>query len=540
MTPFAIKGRYTELVSLRSTIFNEGLAMAQLTIPSLLLPLDAGPNYEYPIPYQGLGSMGVNQLASKLLLALFPATTNFFKLDCPDSELEALGAKGRSEAESGFNQIEKHVTGFVETNGLRIQIFESLKQLLVVGNVLLYFQEDNSLRLFKLDSYVLSRDSSGNVMEIITKEKMDSRMLTPEMLVKYNQQAKKNDVPLVERNPIGISTPEKIEALPQELELYTYAERVDKGRWKITQELNGIVVSEERKANSGYVKADDFPFIPLAYVRTGTDPYGRGFVHEVQGDLYSYEGMTKAIYEGGMAAARTIYLTRPGSVLDKNQLRDAPNLSVLQGMKDDIHVIESGKSGDMKISMEVYASIERRLSQAFLLNKSVQRNAERVSAEEIRFLAQELEQSLGGMHSVLAQTLQLPLIKYSLSKLAKDGKVAKLPKEITPRVTTGIEALSRSKDFESLGMFSKTMVATFGPEVFMAEVNPGEVIKRGVTALGIDPLGLIKTDAEKAEAQAQAQQQQQTAMMADMATRAAPNLAQGMMQPPPTEGQPTE
>lgn len=144
------------------------------------------------------------------------------------------------------------------------------------------------------------------------------------------------------------------------------------------------------------------------------------------------------------------------------------------------------------------------------------------------------------MHSVLAQTLQLPLIKYSLSKLAKDGKVAKLPKEITPRVTTGIEALSRSKDFESLGMFAKTMVATFGPDVFMAEVNPGEVIKRGVTALGIDPLGLIKTDAEKAEAQAQAQQQQETAMMADMASRAAPNLAQGMMQPQPTEGQPTE
>ena len=59
------------------------------------------------------------------------------------------------------------------------------------------------------------------------------------------------------------------------------------------------------------------------------------------------------------------------------------------------------KLGDFRIAYDTMQRIETRLEHAFLLNASVQRQAERVTAEEIRFMAEALEQSLGGIYDEL-------------------------------------------------------------------------------------------------------------------------------------------
>ena len=69
--------------------------------------------------------------------------------------------------------------------------------------------------------------------------------------------------------------------------------------------------------------------------------------------------------------------------------------------------------------------IQDRLSQAFLLNSSVQRNAERVTAEEIKFVASELESTLGGIYGVLTQEFQQPLLKLIMNKMKKLKKLSK-------------------------------------------------------------------------------------------------------------------
>ena len=40
-------------------------------------------------PWQSVGAKGVNVLASKLMLALFPINTSFFKLQVNDAELSS-------------------------------------------------------------------------------------------------------------------------------------------------------------------------------------------------------------------------------------------------------------------------------------------------------------------------------------------------------------------------------------------------------------------------------------------------------------------
>ena len=71
------------------------------------------------------------------------------------------------------------------------------------------------------------------------------------------------------------------------------------------------------------------------------------------------------------------------------------------------------KFNDFRVAQESAQKIEERLAAAFLLNSSVQRDAERVTAEEVRFMAQELESTLGGVYSVLSQEFQLPLSGYA-------------------------------------------------------------------------------------------------------------------------------
>ena len=72
--------------------------------------------------------------------------------------------------------------------------------------------------------------------------------------------------------------------------------------------------------------------------------------------------------------------------------------------------------------------IETRLQFAFLLNSSIQRNAERVTASEIRFMAEDLEQALGGIYSILSQEFQLPFVMRKMAMMEKSKKLPKLPK----------------------------------------------------------------------------------------------------------------
>ena len=168
--------------------------------------------------------------------------------------------------------------------------------------------------------------------------------------------------------------------------------------------------------------------------------------------------------------------------------------------------------------------ITDRLSYAFLLTEGTIRQAERVTAEEVRLITQSIERQLGGAFSLLSQELQLPLVNRMMDRLQKKKKLPKLPKKyIQPAIITGIEALARGSDLNRLDFFLSGMAQTVGPEAIAQYVNLGEYIKRRATALGIDTQGLIKTEEELMMEMQQAQQdavaQQYGGQVMDIADR---------------------
>ena len=62
----------------------------------------------------------------------------------------------------------------------------------------------------------------------------------------------------------------------------------------------------------------------------------------------------------------------------------------------EIECIQANKNGDRTAATGAISRIRLQVCQAFLLNSSIQRSGSRVTASEIRLMANELESALGG------------------------------------------------------------------------------------------------------------------------------------------------
>jgi len=183
---------------------------------------------------------------------------------------------------------------------------------------------------------------------------------------------------------------------------------------------------------------------------------------------------------------------------------------------------------DFRVSELVIGRITERLSYAFLLNSSVRRDAERVTAEEIRYMAQELESSLGGTYSLLSTDFQLPLVRLVLDRLSKGGKLPELPEIVKPQIVAGLEGLGRGYDLNRLQMLLQYL-QPFGPDALMSEMNLSDYIDRLGASLGIDMLGLLKTPEQKQiEAQQRQAQMEQQQLMA-LYEKATPEMAKQLL-----------
>ena len=501
--------QYSTMTTSRESFLKRAREASKLTIPTLIP--ESGHTYtsDYPTPYQSIGARGVNNLASKMLMALLPPNSPFFRLIIDDFDLANLiGEDKRGPVEEGLAKIERAALHEIEAEAMRVPIYEALKHLIVGGNALLHLPNKGVMRVFHLDSYTVKRDVQGNIIKIIVKETLSAKTL-PVDLQKY----------------VDITAEDSFKTY----DLFTCIKREAK-RYEIFQEIQGNPIEE----SFGQYPLDQLPWIPLRFNRIDNEDYGRGFVEEYIGDLKSVEGLSQAIVEGSAAAAKVLFLVKPNGTTKLRTLAESPNGAIVAGDANDVSTLQLNKSTDFRVANEMLQYLTNRLQFAFLMNSSVERQAERVTAEEIRYKAQELEMALGGVYSVLSQELQVPLVKLLLARLTKQGKMPKFPKNtVKPEIVTGVEALGRGQDLNKLATFLQYL-QPLGQQIIAQEMNIGDYIDRLGASLGIDTSGLIKTSEEKQmEKQMidqQRQQMMQQQMMQDVVKGSAPPLAKTIAQ----------
>ena len=496
------KGRYERLLTERNMYTDRAEKCAKYTIP-MLFPKESD-NYatEYYTPYQSMGARGVNNLVSKLMLALFPPNAPFFRLVLSESVIEALGddAETIQRYEEGLSKLEKKITSYMETHQIRTTMYEALAQLVVAGNVLLFLPPlEGGARLYKLNSYVIQRDGIGTVIEIITKESM-SGVTLPEMAIKAMEDN-------TEINP------------DKQYEIYTHV-YLEGDTYKSYQEIEGKKI----KGTEQEYPIDSTPWIACRLRKMDGENYGRSYVDDYLGDLKVDENLSKSVVEVAAIAANILYLVNPNSMTRPSELNNAKSGQFVKGRPEDIQVLQVNKTQDLQITTTAIQNIESRLSYAFLLNSAVQRNAERVTAEEIRYVANELEDTVGSIYSILSQELQLPLVRRFITQMMMRAEIPDLilgEQGVMPLVVTGIEALGRGHDLSRLDTFIR--YAQVFPEAFQTSVKQGEILRQIATSLGIDANSVVKSDME-------IQQEQQQAMQMQMAQQATPEMVRGAMQ----------
>jgi hypothetical protein len=494
----SLAGRFAKLDALRQAHLNRARYCSELTIPSLLPKQGSDENTPLPTPYQGLGARCVNNLASKLLLTLFPPNSPFLKMAIRPDVLERLKEqlgddKFKTDVETKMATVERRIAQKFETDASRVQAFRILRLCVCTGDVLLEFPKTGGLRYFRLDKYVVRRTPSGDPIEILIKEKITMDEIPEGVAATIKE--KHTDKDAVET--VDLITQYRLQGNPDD----------SKSRWKMTQECGGVMVS----GVSGDYPKDECPVIPLPWTLADGENYGRGHVEEYLGDLISLESLTKSIVEGSAAAARILFLCDPNGSTNPKDLEDVPNGGATTGNKDDITVLQLEKYGDFRIAAETIDKLERRLSMAFLLQETVQRQAERVTAQEIQYMAQQLEDSLGGIYSVLAQSFQMPLARRYLKRMSSTGEIPKFPTSVEVMITTGFEALGRGHDLAKLQGFLNDLMPL--KELLLGKVRPETLVLMLANARGVDTSELLKT-AEQEEAEANAEKE--TAMAAEL------------------------
>jgi hypothetical protein len=505
---------YNKLHSERAPFLERAYECSELTIPSLLPREGHTGSSDLPTPYQSLGARGVNNLAAKLLLALFPPNTPFFKLAVDDFTLEELTQQEgmRAQVEEGLNRIERAVQSEYEARAMNVSLFEALKHAIVVGNVVIYIAPSGELKVFHLGRFVVQRDTMGNVMKLIVKESVSMGSLPPETRAEL----------------IKNMTDEEVEqSLTANIDLYTCIKRNENGSWKVWQEAKNVVI----ESSKGEYPEGKSPWIVLRWTKIDGEHYGRGYIEEYLGDLKSLEGLSQAILEGSAAMAKLLFMVNPNGTTNKADIANAENGAVVDGNAADVTTLQANKFADFRVALEQSNKLEERLSFAFLLNSAVQRNGDRVTAEEIRYMAQELEDALGGIYSILSQELQLPMVSRIMLQMQKSKRLPALPKGVVrPVIVAGFASLGRGQDLSKLTQFV-TLVAQLAN--LPPELNKDDIIKRIGTALGIDMKGIVKS-AEQLQAEQQQAMQQQMALQAagPMANAAGKMMEQGVSNAP--------
>jgi hypothetical protein len=502
--------RYRALESDRNYYLERARSSARLTLP-YLIPLSDEPyaheSQTFPLPWNGIGARGVHNLASRLLLALLPPTETFFRFTIDEIEMlkserqmaaagassDAIG-KQRSEFDLDLARLERAVLRSIETSNDRVAVHEMLLHLVIAGNALMWVS-DKGLKCFHLNRYVCRRDMMGNPLEAIVCEQLSVESLDDDA-----RQLLDDEDGEVE----GILDDDSAPEYERVVRIYTHIEWEGK-KVKWYQELK----DKEIPGTRGTASLSESPWLPLRMYRIDGQGYSPGYVEAACiADLQTAEALSQAIAEGSLVSAQVKHLVKPSGIANPKKLAEAPNGAYLPGNPDDVFTIQVNKAADLNVAAQGLARIEARLAQAFMLADV--RDSERTTAEEVRLQALQIENSLGSIYAILTTEFQQPYVARKLEILTRKGKLPKLPESLVkPVVSVGLAAVGRGNDLEKTARFMQILQGALGPEGIATYVMPAELIRRLAGAMGMDIIGLVKTDEQLA---AEQQQQQQMAM----------------------------
>lgn len=502
-----VEGKYKQLDGKRSSILTRVEDYAAWTLPSIFPYQNTSDNEELQNDIQSFGAQAVNHLSNKLMLGLFGPSRPFFRLTANEKMKTQMATAGISEdaLSVALQNAEKESVKEMNRMGSREPLTALLQHLIITGNCLMFFPDDGDMQIYGLRDYVVERDTTGFAFRMMVCDKKRFGAFPASIQLQI----------------LSATSKPKLDD-EHELELITAIEwDAERKKYIVTQHAEGVQVNK----TDGVFPKDKCPYIPLVWKLVRGEDYGRGLVEDYSGDFHSLSTGEEAELEIMGIISQIKGMVDPTGLTNASDLNDAENGAFVSGREEDISLVHYGeKMGDLQALEAFVSKKERRLSRAFLMDSAGVRDAERVTAEEIRLIARDLEMALGGVYTRLSQTLQLPIARQLLVRI--DFKLA--GDLVEPIIVTGLDALSRSGDLESYRLFVRdlTELQQIQSPTILAELNIGRIVRFIAVNNNFDTEIALNTPDEKTEnsdAQAEAQE---AAIQDDIRMQAEPKIAE--------------
>lgn len=502
----------------RTSILSKAAEYARWTLPYVFPETGTTETTELQLSADSIGAQAVNHLSNKVVSTLFPGQRLFFRLRVDAEAKKLINAAAQAEAqdedvndqvkqaisklELELANIEAEAQEYMDMVAYRPEATHAAKLLIITGNALIYHPEGQPVRVYSMRDYVVVRDVSGAWIELITRESK-----TFETFAKDVQEQIMN-------NPLDANK----KYLPDtEVTIYTQV-KLDEGTGKyvVKQEADNVDLGIR---GASYPKAI-VPWIPLTWNLIRGEDYGRGLVGDFAGAFHAINIMSQTLLNLAAIMGDIKFLVDPQSSVNVAALNNSPAGSYHSGKLDAVGAIQTNKQSDAQFIATMIDRYQKQISQAFLLNSNLTRQAERVTAEEIRRDAEELETSNGGIYSALAAKWQVPTANITLDAIGFEG----IGDGIIPQIVTGMDSLSRAGELENLQVWIGYLTLLQNvPEDVRARIKISDYMKYVGVNTQVDSDGFTKTEAEF---QAEMQQAQEQAMAMEQQKQQAAGNAQ--------------
>lgn len=485
---------WSRLAAIKEPLMKRAENYSSLTVPKLMIPI--GNNFEstgITHDYQSLGAQAVNHVTNKIMLALFAPTRPFFRISPTTAVKRSLAAQGVREEDiaPALGAVERAAVKEFDARGQRPKLYALIRHLVVIGNALLVEGKD-SLRIMSLRYYCIKRDIEGKLHTLVIKEEVCFNELDPKVQAAMPSSYKdKKD---------------------GKVAVYKLIERTEDGKgYTLTQMVDSTELPE---AFNGKYTEETLPYKPMVWDLADEHDYGTGLVEEYEGDFEAMSALSESVVDGAILGAEWRWLVNPTGYTSADDLNKSKNGDAINGTKDDINPTQGGNPESIKVALTVADKWEQRIARGFLLLSPVTRDAERVTAEEIRMTAQELETAFGGVYSSLAVQIQTPLAKW----LLKMTKTNLKDTGFDVAIVTGLDALSRNGDLDNFRL-AMADLAGFNnlPEQLIMRFDYNKVVAFVGNGRGIDLSALMKSQDEIEQDQANAIQAQAASTAANAA-----------------------
>lgn len=474
---------WSRLAGIRQPVLERAERYAALTIPKLCLP-EGHQQYSdsQANDFQSLGAQAVNHLANRLMMALFRPGDPFFRLDPGKDLRKKLAAANIKEEDLQvlLSDAELEAVNSLDRKSLRQKFYQASRHLITIGNVVVQRGKGNEpSRVYGLRNFCVKRMANGMLHTLAIAEKVKFDELDPAAQSQVSGRQ-----------------------MDSEVTLYRVICREPAGNYKLRYAVDEVELLDPKfTGNYASLESLEKEYLVLGWDLADEHDYATGLVEEYEDDFMALSALSESLLDGSVLTTEMRWLVNPAGMTAIEDFRRSRNGDAMPGIEGDLAAVSGGDPKAIEAAIRVIEIYSQRLARGFLLQSAMVRDAERVTAEEIRAIAMELETAFGGVYSQLGNGWQRPVAHWCL----EDVDLGLPPgADIQVTVITGLEALSRNAQLEKLrAALGDLALFEQLPDAMKARFNYDSIVKFVGMGRGINLSPHLKS-----EEQVRAEQQQ--------------------------------